>query len=401
MRVIIVGAGVVGAATAYFVAKRGHDVTLLDQHAQPAQGASFANAGQLSYSYTDTLADPGLIAKLPAILLGRDSGMHIRFDSALLPWGVRFLWQCTRRRADRNTLQLLRLAAKSAAALEELLAEVPLEFGHRPAGKLMLTSSPMTLQRLQRRADLKRNHGVRVDIIDAKECVAIEPALAGWRGQLAGAAYAREDSAGDAQRFTRELCAALVSRNLCKILTDIKVHGLERRSGRIIGVQTSRGLLEADATIVCAGTGTPALLKGSGARVSIYPLKGYSVTPQAGTHPPSVSLTDLDRRIVFANLDGRVRLAGLADCVGGDATVDMQRVNYLVQLGQQVMPEAARFDASLQPWAGLRPATPSGVPMVGATAVRGLYLNVGHGALGWTLACGTGQLLAEQLTPKP
>jgi len=325
--------------------------------------------------------------------------MRIRFDSALIPWGIRFLWQCTRQRADRNTLQLLQLAAKSAAALEKLLTDVALNFGHRLAGKLMLTSSPVTLQRLQRRAELKRSHGVRVDIVDAKECVAIEPALAHWRGQIAGAAYSREDSAGDTQRFTRGLCDALVSKRLSNLITGIEVHGMVRQRRRIVGVETSRGFLPADAVVICAGTGTPALVKGMGLCVPIYPIKGYSLTSETGPQSPRVSLTDLDRRIVFANLDGRMRLAGLADCVGGDVSVDMQRVNHLVHLGRQVMPEAARFDAPLQPWAGLRPATPSGVPIVGATRVRGLYLNVGHGALGWTLACGTAQQLAEQLQP--
>ena len=397
MRVIIVGAGVVGAATAYFAARRGHDVTLLDRHAQAGQGTSFANAGQLSYSYTDTLADPGLIGRLPSILLGQDIGMRVRLDIDLMRWGWRFLWHCARERADRNTIHLLQLAAQSAVALETLLADIPVEFGHRPAGKLMLTSSPKTVASLQRRANLKRAHGVRVDIVDAKECLAIEPTLAGWRSQIAGAAYAREDHAGDAEIFTRELCNSLANKNLCKVITGVEVRSLLRHRHAVVGVETSLGTLESDAVVICAGVGTHALLRGTGLHVPIYPLKGYSVTPLPGPHPPRVSLTDLDRRIVFANLDGRIRLAGLADCVGDDATVDAQRVEDLVQLGRSVLPEAARFEAPLQAWAGLRPATPSGLPIVGRTRVRGLLLNVGHGALGWTLACATAQQLAEQL----
>jgi D-amino-acid dehydrogenase len=143
------------------------------------------------------------------------------------------------------------------------------------------------------------------------------------------------------------------------------------------------------------------LLRGAGLCVPICPLKGYSITSQPGPRPPQVSLTDMDRRIVFANLDGRIRLAGLADCVGGDASVDAQRVEHLVQLGRSVLPEAACFDSPSQAWAGLRPVTPSGLPIVGRTRVRGLHLNVGHGALGWTLACATAQQLAEQLSPSP
>ncbi len=396
MRVIIVGAGVVGAATAYFVTRRGHEVTLVDRHAEPAQGASFATAGQLSYSYTDTLADPRLLRRLPGMLLGRDIGMHIRPDLALLPWGIRFLWNCNRRRADDNTIRLLQLAAESAAALEELLSDLPLEFAHRPAGKLLLTSSPQTLAGLQRRAELKRAHGVRIEIVGAAECVAIEPALAGWRDTIAGAAYSRDDSAGDAATFTRVLCERLGERGACKLELGVEVRLLRRR-GRVIGVHTSRGAIEADAVVICAGVDTTRLLRGTGLRVPLYPLKGYSVTPEPGPRPPHVSLTDLDRKIVFANLGGRVRLAGLADCVGVDRAVDAKRVADLVELGRAVLPEAARFDAPLRAWAGLRPATPSGVPIVGRTAIEGLYLNVGHGALGWTLACGTARRLAAQL----
>jgi len=397
MRVIIVGAGVVGAATAYFAAKQGHQVTLIDRHPKPAQGASFGNAGQLSYSYTDTLADPKLLRRLPAMLLGRDVGMRILMDAALLPWGVRFLWNCSRGRADRGTVQLLQLASESAAALEELLEDIPLEFAHRPAGKLLLTSSERTFAGLRRRAELKRVHGVQIEIIDAAECMRIEPALTRWRAKIAGAAYSRDDSAGDSLAFTSGLCERLSERGACNLKLDIEVRRLVRHLNRVVGVETQHGCIEAEAVIICAGVDTTRLLRGSGLCVPIYPLKGYSVTTDAGPHPPQVSLTDLDRRIVFSNLGGRIRLAGLADCIGIDRSVDKQRVADLVKLGRDVLPESACFDTTLDSWAGLRPATPSGLPIVGRTAMKGLFLNVGHGALGWTLACGTARQLAAQL----
>lgn len=396
MRVIVIGAGVVGAATAYFLARSGHEVTVLDRQGQPGQGASFGNAGQLSYSYTDTLADVGMLRRLPGMLLGRDRGMRIQIDLPLLPWGVRFLWRCTRGRADAATVELLHLAARSANALESLLKDAPLDFGYRAAGKLMITGSAQTLAGLQRRADLKRQHGVRVDIVDAKESLAIEPALDAWRSPIAGAAYARNDSAGDAETFTRSLCNHLITHGLARVITGTDVQHLVRHRGRIVGVQTASGLLESDAVVICAGIGARKLVRGLPLCLPIYPLKGYSLTAAPGPRAPTVSLTDLDRRIVFATLAGRVRLAGLADCVGDDDSIDTQRVTELMRLGSEVLPEAAHFDAA-QPWAGLRPATPSGLPLVGATRVPGLFLNVGHGALGWTLACGTAQQLAEQL----
>jgi D-amino-acid dehydrogenase len=399
MRVIIIGAGVVGAATAYFVARRGHEVTLIERHPEPASGTSFANAGQLSYSYTDTLADPGLWRRLPRILLGRDMGMRVLPDPALLPWGMRFLWHCTRSRSDRSTVQLLQLGAQSACALEVLLRDLPIEFSYRYAGKLLLTGSPETVPRLEHRARLKRAHGFHVEVVSEAECKAIEPALEGWRGKIAAGAYSRDDHAGDARAFTRALCHRLVSERICKIMTGVRVDALVVRRGRVVGVSTREGVLESDTVIVCAGVDSNSLLRKSGLRVPIYPLKGYSVTAEPGPHPPQVSLTDLDRRIVFTNLNGHIRLAGLADTVGADASVDPVRVEQLVKLGQSVLPDAARLDSPLETWAGLRPATPSGLPIVGPTRLAGLYLNVGHGALGWTLACGTAQQLAQALPP--
>jgi len=394
MRVTIVGAGVVGVTTAYFVAQRGHDVTLLERHSRPAEDTSFANAGQLSYSYTDTLADPGMLRRLPSLLLGRDIGMRIRIDAALIPWGLRFLWQCTRAKADRNTVELLRLAADSAQTLDRLLADVALNFDHRPAGKLMVTASTQTLAGLRRRAALKSEHGARIDVIGPAECKAIEPALEGWCGEIAGASYSESDQVGDTRRFTQGLFDHLQTRRLCDIRINVMATGLRLRGRRVTGIETAAGSIEADAVIVCAGMGTRRLLRGTGIRVPIYPLKGYSVTQPPGSRPPLVSVTDLDRRIVFANLGGRIRLAGLADCAGIDTSIDPRRIADLIALGRDVMPEAARYDEPLEPWAGLRPATPSSLPIVGGTHLHGLYLNVGHGALGWTLACGAASKLA-------
>jgi len=397
MRVVIIGAGVVGATTAYFIARRGHDVTLLERREHVALETSFANAAQLSYSYTDTLAGPGFISKLPAMLLGRDVGMRIRLDPALIAWGLRFLSHCNRRAADRGTLQLLDLAAASRSALEWLLTQVPLEFGRRAAGKLMVTASAETLANLQRRAEQKRQHGVTVEIIDYRRCCELEPALAAWRGRIAGAAYAPSDDVGDAHRFTRALCEHLVATRLGRVLTNIEARKLLLQRGRIVGVQTGQGDLEADVVVICAGIRSRALLRTVGLAVPLYPLKGYSVTAAAGPTPTQMSITDVDRRIVFATLRDRVRLAGFADCRGNDTTVDARRIADLVGLGRSVLPDAAQFEGELQAWAGLRPATPSGLPIVGPTRVRGLYLNVGHGGLGWTLACGSAQQLAACL----
>jgi D-amino-acid dehydrogenase len=281
--------------------------------------------------------------------------------------------------------------------MESLLLDIPLEFGHRPAGKLILTSSAETLAGLATRAALKRRHGMDVQILSRRECLDIEPALEGWRSPIEGAAYSDRDDVGDAQLFARELCNHLAAHGQIKCIPNVEVKRLLRRQGRIVGVETSDTAIEADAVVICAGASAGALLRSVRLAVPIYPLKGYSVTAALGTRPPQVSLTDLDRRIVFAHLERRMRLAGFIDFVGNDASIDNRRIAELVRLGRSTLPDAAHFDGSLQEWAGLRPATPSGLPIVGRTRVRGLYLNVGHGGLGWTLACATAQELAEHL----
>ena len=178
---------------------------------------------------------------------------------------------------------------------------------------------------------------------------------------------------------------------------NVTARGFLRRRDRVVGVETSDAAMEADAVVICTGANAGALLRNARLAVPIYPLKGYSVTSALGPRAPQVSLTDLDRRIVFAHLGSRMRLAGFVDFAGNDTSIDQQRIAALVKLGRSILPEAANFDGPLQAWAGLRPATPSGLPIVGPTRLRGLYLNAGHGGLGWTLACATAQELAEQL----
>jgi D-amino-acid dehydrogenase len=399
MRVIIIGAGVIGAATAYFVAQRGHDVTVIERQAQAACGTSFANAAQLSYSYTDALASPGMLRSLPAILCGNDLATRTRFDVALIPWGLGFLWHCSRRRSDSNTAALLRLALRSATALATLLRDIPLDFSQRTPGKLILTGSTRTLANLRDRSELKRRQGIDVEILGPAECLAKEPALAAWRGgDIAGAAYASQDAVGDTHLFATRLCSQLISKGHVEFIPDTAVAGLLRHNGRVVGIDTPRGVIETDTVVICAGMGTNALLRPLGLSVPIYPLKGYSITAPLGTRTPDVSITDLDRRIVFARLGSQVRLAGFVDFAGDDTSIDARRIADLTRLGRSVLPDAAEFEGDVKPWAGLRPATPSSLPIVGPTRVPGLYLNVGHGGLGWTLACATAQEVAEQLS---
>jgi D-amino-acid dehydrogenase len=398
MRVIIIGAGVVGATTAYFVARRGHEVTMIERNAQAACGTSLANAAQLSYSYTDALASPGMLRNLPAILRGKDLATRMRLDAALIPWGARFLWHCSRRRSDSNTVALLHLAMRSAAAMATLLSDIPLDFCQRTAGKLILTSSPRALGNLRQRAELKRRHGVAVEILTRAECLVKEPALEDWHGgDIAGAAYAPQDAVGDPHLFATRLCSHLTSQGRIKLIPDTSVAALQQHQGRVVGIDTPRGVIEGDAVVICAGVGANALLRPLGLSVPIYPLKGYSITAALGSHTPQVSITDLDRRIVFAKLGSQVRLSGFVDFAGEDASIDACRIADLARLGRSVLPEAAKLDRDFKPWAGLRPATPSSLPIVGRTRIPGVHLNIGHGGLGWTLACATAHDLAEQL----
>jgi D-amino-acid dehydrogenase len=400
MRIIVIGGGVVGVASAYWLRLAGHEVALVEQDSEAGRGISAGNGGQLSYAYVEPLAGPDLWTKFPSILLGLDSAVRMRPDLSMesIRWGLAFLRQCVGKRQADALKALLLLAAESHRALAELLADVPLAFDYAAAGKLILYRDAGSLARAGKLAQIKRDYGFRLEILDRAQCLALDPALSGYGDAFAGGVYAPEDAAGDCALFTRGLYAHLGN------AMGVEVHGSTRalhliaRGGRIAGVELDRGEFLADATVLANGIDAPRLAATAGVKLPIEPVKGYSVTAPARPDAPFVSLTDRTEKIVFAHLGGRLRAAAFADLDGWSPAANPDRARQLLALARRLFPHGAEWSRAEPVWAGQRPMTPSGVPLIGESGVPGLYLNAGHGGLGWTLACGAGKRLAGMLS---
>jgi len=375
MHVIVLGAGVVGTTTAYYLSQLGCRVTVVDRANDVGDGASFANAGQLSYSFTDALAKPEFLASIPRLLLGRDQGAQVRLEPGLVGWGLRFLSQCTTKRSQRNTVAVLKIAMRSAKLMAELREQAPFDFSHRRAGKLILLSNSAELNAATANSDLKKAHGCGTRILSRTEAVAIEPALGHMSDDFIAAVYSESDEVADSLKFTSGLKDWLEGNGQVTFRLSSSAKKIVATQGRTHAVIVDDDTIEADAIVVCMGAWSSRLLRTVGINPHVYPVRGYSITLPPGEASPSVSVTALKHRMVFSRIDG---------------------TQSLLELAKRVAPSAARYDAEdIHVWGGFRPMTPNGQPLVGATGVRGLFLNTGHGMLGWTLACATGYDAAQ------
>jgi len=387
MHVLVLGAGVVGVTTAYYLSQLGCEVTVIDREHDVACGTSHANAGQLSYSFTDSLAKPDFISQIPGLLLGRDPGSRVRINPRLVGWGLQFLAQCTARNAAKNTLALLAIAMRSAELMADFKQRVSIEFSHRPAGKLILITDKNELRSAENSCALKRANGCDTHILTRQEAISIEPAVEELNEDFIATVYSETDNVADARQFTMSLREHLESSQQAVFRFNATVHAIQTEQNRFKGIILDKDCVVADAIILCTGVQSAGLLRPLGIRLPIYPVRGYSVTLPTSRGSPSVSITALRRRFVISRLGDRMRIAGFADFVGASKEADQVRIRELLQLARHIAPGAADFDATdHQPWAGNRPMTPNGRPFVGASDIKGLYLNAGHGMLGWTLA---------------
>lgn len=391
MHVCVIGAGVIGVATAYYLAREGHDVTVIDRESEVAGCASHANGGQLSYSFTDALAKPEYVARIPGLIAGQDRGSRVSLAPSMLPWGIRFLSQCTSQRAQRNTLDVLKMAMRSAQLLKQLQRTASFDFSHRAAGKLVLLSDIAELDAAKGATALKNAHGCDARILTRDEAITLEPALVHFSMPFIGAVYSAGDEVADARRFAVGLKQWLVDSGHVAFKMGRTVTRLCTSGKRVHSVQIGDEHIDVDATIVCGGAWSGQLLRPLGINPQIYPVRGYSVTLPPSSRSPNVSVTALKQRIVFSRINGDMRIAGFADFRGFNTSEDQQRIAALLDIAHSTAPQSADFAApEQQPWGGFRPMTPNGQPRVGKTKIKGLYLNTGHGMLGWTLACASG-----------
>lgn len=387
----VLGAGVVGVATAYAAARRGLSVRIVDRASAPAMGASFANGAQLSYAYTEAMAAPSLWGKMPAVMLGRDPSLRLQWslDPDFFRWGLAFLRNTDAAHFQRNTLEILRLAMESRSAMAALLDRHPLQFDHRAPGKMHLYHDARAFASARAMVDIKRARGVEQHILSPAEAVAIEPALATATG-LAGVIHSPTEEVGDSHRFCVELLTVLREQYAVQAAFDLDVaHIEETPQGVLLTAQDGRQLASRS-LVVCAGVQATSLSRQLGVYLPLMPMKGYSLTAPLGEQAPAVSITDTDRKLVFCRLGDRMRIAGMAEIGNHRADVDPARSKQLMTLARASLPGAARYDAVQSHWAGLRPMTPESAPII--RRERGnIVFNVGHGMLGWTLAMGAGE----------
>lgn len=392
---VVVGAGVVGVASAWQLCQAGHDVVLVDRHGGPCFGASLKNGAQLSYSYCDALASPGLFARMPAILTGRDPAFRVRLqaDPEFFLWGLRFIRNTTPAAFRSNSSALLALAAATERLLPDLMAQFPLSFDYVAPGKLVLCEDKAKLAAARKESAAKRKLGIESEVLARSEAEAIEPALGKYAYPFAGAIYTPKDAVGRPSRFCEGLVAALSARYGLRTRYSSEARRILRRNGRVCGVVFTNSEMETcDGVVLATGYDT-ALLGRKGRFGAIWPVQGYSLTVPAPPGCIRVSVTDPKRRMVFAPLGNSIRVAGIADVGPRRFCFDQARFETLRQSAAGAFP--GTFDLTrAEGWSDARPCTPSSRPLIGRGDIQGLYLNLGHGAFGWTLGLGSAERLA-------
>jgi len=402
MKVVVLGAGLLGVTSAYFLRQLGHEVVVIDRQASAAAETSFANGGQISVSHAEPWANPSAPIKVLKWLGKEDAPLlfRLRADMRQWLWGLQFMRECTPARTRHNIGQIVRLGTYSRDTLQQLRRDTGLQYDQRTQGILHFYTSQREFEAAEAPAAQMRELGCDRRVISADEAVRIEPALAHMRARLAGATYTAEDESGDANRFAREL-VALCERDGVVFRMSHTITALRTEGGRIDHVEATdhEGRFQrvrGDAYVVAMGSLSPLLVKPLGIALPIYPAKGYSVTMPVldADKAHQVSLTDDEYKLVFSRLGNRLRIAGTAELNGYDRDLNRVRCEAIVRRVQELFPGAG--DASqAQFWTGLRPATPSNVPIIGASKLPNLFLNTGHGTLGWTHACGSGKSIAR------
>ncbi|MFL6671835.1 MAG: D-amino acid dehydrogenase [Massilia sp.] len=394
-QVIVIGGGVVGLTSAWWLLEAGFGVTLVERAPEVGSGASYGNGGQLSYRYVSPLADEGVPLKAVQWLFQENGPLRFRPELDLRQWRwlASFLANC---RADLNrktTAKLLELGELSRSAMAQL--DIPLdEFKWRDAGKLVVHRSQKSFAKATARAGAGQ-------VWSAAECVAHEPSLAAAEHLLAGGIYNSGEAVADCHAFCEALEKRLRAHPRFQGIVHAEVRRLVAAGGKLAGIDTTAGLLLADAFVLAAGIQSRALAETAGIGLPLYPLKGYSLTApiRATDVGPQISVTDFERKVLYARIGDKLRVAAMVDMVGENLALDARRVAGLTKQVRETMPHAADY-SQLTAWAGLRPATPNSAPIVGATPYSNLWLNLGHGPLGFTFACGTASLLADLMRGK-
>lgn len=398
MKVCVIGAGIVGCATAYQLARLGCEVHLLDGAAGPGMGTSFANGAQLSYSYVEPLASPATLRAMPAMLLSRSSPLRFELkpDLKQWKWGLQFLRACTVQQSRQGTQELLELSQLSRGTLEQWMEAEDWSFSFRRNGKLVLCPDKESLRRQGEQIKFQASLGCKQELLTAVECLVKEPTLTQYWGNFVGGVWTDDECVGDPYELCLQMTKSLRRMGGCTSFGERAV-SFVIRNDRVAAITTSTGEITADAFVLATGPSTAMLASQLGIYVPIYPIKGYSLTLPINPDrlAPTASVTDLGGKMVFASLGDRLRVAAMAEVVGYDLTIPTHRIDQMLQSVEKVFPNLCDLKSPM-PWAGLRPATPTSVPIIARTSVPNLFLNTGHGALGLTLAAGSAVVLSRK-----
>ncbi|MBP2433194.1 D-amino acid dehydrogenase [Bradyrhizobium elkanii] len=402
MKVLVLGSGMIGVTTAYYLARAGHEVTVIDRQPKPALETSFANAGEVSPGYSSPWAGPGVPVKAVKWLLMKHGPLVIRpkLDPVMWLWLLKMLRNCTTARYAVNKSRMIPIAEYSRDCLQALRSEIGIRYDERARGTLQLFREQAQLDHTGDDIAVLKQYGVPFEVLGREGCIAAEPALAGVKEKFAGGLRLPHDETGDCHMFTQAL--ALEAEKLgVRFNFNVGIDALNADTTRITGVATSAGMMTADAYVLALGSYSPILLRPLGISLPVYPVKGYSITVpiKDASGAPESTVMDESYKVAITRLGDRIRVGGTAEISGYSTKLYAARRATLDHSLTDLFPRGGDLPRATF-WCGLRPMTPDGPPVIGATRFANLHLNTGHGTLGWTMACGSGRVLADMLSGK-
>jgi D-amino-acid dehydrogenase len=398
MKIVVMGGGVIGVTTAYYLARDGHEVTVLDRQPEAASETSFANAGLIAPGHAYAWSSPKAPKILFKSLIRGDQALRLRLraDPQMWSWMLLFLRQCTAERARLNTIRKLRLCIYSQEALHEVVEATSVSYDRRTGGSLYLYRTPASFDLGVANSAILRDNGQPLEVVDRDRVATLEPALVPVKDKIAGAIYSPSDESGDACMFTRALVVYCRERMDVRFVFETAIHGLEGQGDQIGRIVTDKGDVTADAYVLSLGCDSPSVARQIGIRLPIYPVKGYSLTIPVGPEDtaPGLAGVDEERLVAFARMGDRLRLTSTAEFSGYDRSHRPKDFRAMLRVAHELFPTGGDYAKPFY-WAGLRPMTPEGTPIFGRTRYSNLILNTGHGHMGWTMACGSARITAD------
>ncbi len=397
MKVLVLGSGVIGVTSAWYLSRAGHDVTVVDRQAEPGMETSHANGGQISWGASTPWAAPGIPFKALRWMFRPHSPLVLRprLDPAMWSWLFQMLGNCTAARYAINRERMLRLSRYSHDCLVALRNETGIHYDEHAGGVLELFRTARELDDAAGQATMLKNWGVPSQLLDPAACLVQEPALRAAQNKIIGGLFFPGDESGDCLQFTRELARRAETRGV-RFALSTQIKKLIADGNRLQGVLTDKGEMSADTYVLACGSYSPLLVRPLGIKLPVYPVKGYSATIEIDNDAaaPVATLTDVSYKVVVTRLGNKLRGAGTAELAGYDLSLRPSRCDTIKHVVHDLFPDAGDLSRA-QYWCGLRPMTPDNPPVIGATPYKNLFLNTGHGTLGWTMACGSGKTLAD------